>query len=348
MNREQLLAISRERNVRAFLDTLAACEGTAGYYGYQTLFGGSRFESMAKHPNVAVTATMKGEPITSTAAGRYQFLHRTWKALAEQYGFPSFEAQWQDAGAVALIVEKNALADVRAGNLPGAVAKLSGVWSSLPGSPHGQPTKHASFVRDTFLRAGGVLDQPVPHAEEKPVSPFVIPALSVLAKLIPTLSELFKGEEPSRVAERNIDAVAAIAERVLPMAVEVSSTANAQAAVEAIQADPRLAAELDAAVRREYYDMQRMVIGEAREFAMSYAQMRDVRTVFLRFTFLEFFTLVIVSMSAALLAYLLWLGLLTGELLGMVVSLVLVAGFVDPRKFWLGLPAADPPKDRRE
>ena len=162
MNRDELLTISREPNVRAMLDTIAACEGTAGPDGYRTIFGGSTFESFAAHPGKVNTATMRGTPISSSAAGRYQFLGRTWRGLVQQYGFPSFEPQWQDAGAVALIAGRGALADVRAGRLRVAVDKLKNEWASLPGSPYGQPTKAADFVERTYLAAGGRLDAGAP------------------------------------------------------------------------------------------------------------------------------------------------------------------------------------------
>lgn len=360
MTRDELVAASREPNVRALLDAIAACEGTAGPEGYQTMFGGGRFDSFTDHPRRAITASLAGKPITSTAAGRYQFLRDTWANLVKQYGFPTFAPTWQDAGAVALIVEKRALEDIRAGNLDAAVAKLATTWASLPGAPYGQPVKHPAFVRDIYLRAGGRLDggapieartvpptigvRPDPAPQPKPeptMGPFVIPALSALAQLIPTVAELFKGESPSKVAERNVDAVRAIADKVLPIVLAATGAPNAQAAVEAVQADPALATKTDDALRREYYELQRVSIKEARQFAMDYAQVKDVRTVVGRLTFLELFTLIVVALSAVMVGGMMYLGLLAGELLGAVVTMVVVAGFVDTRKFWLGLPAPD-------
>jgi muramidase (phage lysozyme) len=373
MTRDELVAASREPNVRALLDAIAACEGTAGPEGYQTLFGGGRFDSFTDHPRRAITASLAGKPITSTAAGRYQFLRDTWANLVKQYGFPTFAPRWQDAGAVALIVEKRALEDIRAGNLDAAVAKLATTWASLPGAPYGQPTKHASFVRDVYLRAGGRLDggapieartapptigvRPAAPTESKPMapaiaaailSPFAKPAMDALASLIPTLADLFKGETPSKVADRNVEAFKAIADKVLPIVLSSTGAPNAQAAVEAVQADPALASKADDALRREYYELQRVSIKEARDFAVSYAQITNVRTVVGRLTFLELFTLIVVALSAVMVGGMMYLGLLTGELLGAVVTMVVVAGFVDTRKFWLGLPAPDqrsePPK----
>ena len=152
-----MLDISREPNVRAMLDTIAACEGTDGQNGYRMHFGGSLFDSFDKHPKRVIVAKMKGKEIRSSAAGRYQFLGRTWSALVTQWAFPDFTPQWQDAGAVALIMGRGALEDVRAGRLDVAVEKLRAEWASLPGATYGQPTKKMAFVKTKFVAAGGSL-----------------------------------------------------------------------------------------------------------------------------------------------------------------------------------------------
>lgn len=403
MTRDELLAVSREPNVRAFLDVLAACEGTAGPNGYRTLFGGGTFASFAKHPGIVIDASLGGKPLSSTAAGRYQFLSSTWRALAGRYGFPSFEPDWQDAGAVALIAEKpGALDDLRAGRLDDAVAKVARVWASLPGSPYGQPTKHPTFVRDVFVRAGGRLDggapieartqpEPVtigvrlpaggevpeegpangryapysatppaaapttpPAATEPPtrpaMSPFLVPALSALAELVPSIAKLFRGESPSRVAERNVSALELLAEKLVPILLAATGAPNLQGVVERVQADPTARSAVDEAVQAQYWrllEASEKSTAAARDFAVAYAQARDVRTVVGRLTFLELLTLVLLAISASLTGWLIYAGLLVGELLGAVVTLVVVAGFVDVRKFWLGLPAPDQPRDPR-
>lgn len=342
MTRDQFLAIAQERNVRAFLDMIAACEGTSGPEGYKTRFGMGTFASFADHPGGTVTATLRGKPIESSAAGRYQFLSRTWKSLVDQYAFPSFEPKWQDAAAVALIAGRGALEDVRAGRVEEGIKKCRQEWASFPGSTYDQPTKTLAFALAAYNRA---LQAP---REEPAVSPFIIPALNAVAGLFPIVADLLKGESPSKVAERNIDAVEAVANKVLPIIVQATGAPNIQAAVEAVQSDPAKFAAADEALRREYYELQRVSIREAREFAMSYAQIKDVRAVVWKFTFLEFFTLFIITLAAVFLGWLLYLGLLEGALLGSVVMLVVIAGFVDPRKFWLGLPAPEQSKETRK
>ncbi len=346
---------------------------------YRTLFGYEYFDDLSAHPNRVV----REDGYASSAAGAYQIIRATWRWLVSRYGFADFQPETQDAAAVALLIHRDALEGVRAGRLEEATRKAAREWASLPFSPYGQPMRTMDFVRRVFKLPGGReegvpapieqrtfppapapapvdprpsdafagLDKPptpiatLPPAS-KPMSPFVIPALDALARLVPTIADLFKGEAPSKVAERNVDVVKAIADKVIPIVVQATGAPNVQAAVEAAQADPKVASDIDAAARREYFELQRVSVREAREFAVAYAQAKDVRTVVGRFTFLEFLTLVIVAVSATLTGWLIHERLLVGELLGAVVTLVLVAGFVDVRRFWLGLPAADPPKDK--
>jgi muramidase (phage lysozyme) len=264
VTRDELLAVSREPNVRALLDVIAACEGTAGKDGYRTQFGGGTFESLADHPRQVIERTMGGKPIASSAAGRYQFLGRTWASVAEQYGLPSFEPQWQDAGAVALIIGRGALEDIRAGRLDAATAKLNREWASLPGAPYGQPTKHPSFVRDVYLRAGGRLDggapieartAPTPPAapaatqEQRSMAPVLAALLPSLISAIPQLAKLFG--TGSAVSDRNIKA----AETVAQIVVEATGAPNLQGAVEAIQADPAARQQATSAVEAAWFQL---------------------------------------------------------------------------------------------
>ena len=93
-------------NLRAFLYMIRHCEGTAGENGYRTQFGGGLFDSFADHPRQAITRTLGGKPITSTAAGAYQFLARTWDECAKALGLPDFSPASQDAAATFLINQR--------------------------------------------------------------------------------------------------------------------------------------------------------------------------------------------------------------------------------------------------
>lgn len=140
-------------NLSAFLAVLRACEGTAGPYGYRTLFGGALFDGYADHPRIKVTAS----GYTSTAAGAYQILASSWDDYRAKTGAgPSFDPAAQDAYAVWAIGDKRkALADVEAGRFEEAIAKCNKEWASLPGSPYGQPTRDLAYCRRVYRDHGG-------------------------------------------------------------------------------------------------------------------------------------------------------------------------------------------------
>lgn len=79
-----------QRNIRAFLRMLRVSEGTAGHGddGYNVIVGGDLFHDYADHPRKLVTLNRAG--LKSTAAGAYQFLSRTWDALAKRLSLPDF------------------------------------------------------------------------------------------------------------------------------------------------------------------------------------------------------------------------------------------------------------------
>lgn len=138
-------------NVQAFLRMIRAGEGTAGANGYRTLFGGQLFSGYDDHPRITVTAG----GYTSTAAGAYQILSRTWDGL----GLADFSPASQDLAAVMLIRRRGALADVLAGRIERAILKCAKEWASLPGSTYGQPTISLSRALSVYAQAGGSLEQ---------------------------------------------------------------------------------------------------------------------------------------------------------------------------------------------
>ena len=146
-------AITPER--RALLHTIRYAEGTwAGGRedGYRILYGGGRFRSLDRHPEIVVTRTY-----TSAAAGAYQFLPGTWKEAADKLGLPDFGPTSQDQAALYLIEKRGALGRFEREGLSAAVlAMLSKEWASLPashgGSYYGQPVKGREEL-DRFYRA---------------------------------------------------------------------------------------------------------------------------------------------------------------------------------------------------
>ena len=139
------------KNVRAFLDTLAYAEGTEARYNY--IFTFAVFESYADHPRVK---KCRGK-LCSTAAGRYQFLSKTWDGLNGSMRLPDFTPPSQDKAVIELIRRNGAYNSVaNSSNYDSfvrAVNKLNGTWASLPGSPYGQPTHPMSDIWRYYQRA---------------------------------------------------------------------------------------------------------------------------------------------------------------------------------------------------
>lgn len=139
---------------RAMLDTIAYTEGTAGSCGqdgYNTGYAYHCFSTCTRHPNIAWTAG----GYTSTAAGRYQFLNRTWNAL----GLGAFSPKNQDLGGMKLITRRGVTLPttraLSATEFSNAMKKLSYEWASLPFSPYGQPTVSLSRTRAKYCRFAG-------------------------------------------------------------------------------------------------------------------------------------------------------------------------------------------------
>ena len=138
-------------NQNAFLSTIGYSEGA----DYNVLYGGSTFSDFSTHPNQAITAGN----YTSTAAGRYQILYKTWLYLSQKLGLSDFSPATQDAMALELISEKGALTDVQNGDFATAISKCAKTWASLPGSPYGQPTHSLATLQTAFTGAGGTVLQ---------------------------------------------------------------------------------------------------------------------------------------------------------------------------------------------
>ncbi|WP_448596760.1 hypothetical protein [Thermoleptolyngbya sp.] len=152
-------------NVRAFLDMIAYAEGTSGPDGYRTMFTGRLFNDFSRHPDQAITSG----GLTSTAAGRYQFLTTTWNEVKAKLGLTDFSPESQDLACVELIRRRGALEMVEAGNIAGAINRCRMEWASLPGSPYGQPVKTMSELLNVYEQAlrryQGQATQPAAAAE---------------------------------------------------------------------------------------------------------------------------------------------------------------------------------------
>lgn len=144
-------AYAAQPQVKAFLDMIAHAEGTHGVgdNGYNILYGYGRFTDYSKHPNKKVT---KGG-WTSTAAGRYQFLYKTWNPIRISNGLPDFNHGSQDIGAVELLRQNNAIAKILAGDISGAISKVRKIWASFPGAGYGQGERSLSQMLSWYAAA---------------------------------------------------------------------------------------------------------------------------------------------------------------------------------------------------
>ncbi|MGK9234795.1 glycoside hydrolase family 104 protein [Inquilinus limosus] len=156
-------------NVAAFLDMLAYSEGTSTIAGsddgYNVLVGGTLFDSYAEHPRVFVK--LPRYKITSSAAGRYQFLARTWDELAARLRLRDFAPEAQDRAAVELIRGRRALDLVRTGRIAEAIDRCRTIWASLPGAGYGQREHKLERLLDAYVRAGGSLADTTTPKERK-------------------------------------------------------------------------------------------------------------------------------------------------------------------------------------
>lgn len=148
-------------NRAAFLDTIAASEIGAELLkesdnGYNILVGSVpgkplTFSGYSTHPN------WYNRACNSTAAGRYQLLHRYFAYYTHFLGLPDFSPISQDEIALQQIKECGALLLIDAGNFSGAVQKCNHIWASLPGNSYGQHQNSIEHLQLAYQNAGGKL-----------------------------------------------------------------------------------------------------------------------------------------------------------------------------------------------
>jgi muramidase (phage lysozyme) len=231
-------------------------EGTADPDGYRRHFGGRLFSDYSDHPRIAITAGLGKNKYTSTAAGAYQFLSRTWDECAKALHLVDFSPPNQDMAAEFLIARRKALDDVLAGRIESAITKCAREWASLPGSPYGQPVKTLAQALESYREAGGVLrpsNTPAPietrKEAEMPLRAFVAAALPSIVSSIPMLGKLFGSG--SDVAERNVKA----AEIAVQIVQQATGARNAQEAAEAVASDPQMVKAATEAVQARWHEL---------------------------------------------------------------------------------------------
>lgn len=130
--------------VRAALDTIAWAEGGR----YNNVYGGGTF-SGNQHPNRLVTAG----GYSSTAAGRYQFLFRTWNEVKNRLGMADFSPANQDIAAVDLIRQRGQLSNLLSGNFEGVLRGLGCAWAALPYATCGQKMRPLAQTMNYYRSA---------------------------------------------------------------------------------------------------------------------------------------------------------------------------------------------------
>ena len=145
-----------------FLYLIAFSEGTSTVKtsddGYNVLYGKGLFQDYTDHPRRPITLPINGKSVTSSAAGRYQFLAGTWDEVVSKYGFRGrFTPEAQDLAAIKKLVERGALRLIKDGQIPEAIAKCSKEWASFPGNSYGQNPHRLDKLLAKWKELGGVL-----------------------------------------------------------------------------------------------------------------------------------------------------------------------------------------------
>lgn len=127
--------------VRAFMQMLRYCEGTAKSNGYSVQFNYVPFVPGADHPRRVITAN----GYKSSAAGAYQITMATWDdfRMRKKYAgmMPDFLPASQDRCCWAIMDSHGALPLIRENKIEEAINILGGRWASLPSSKAGQPKR---------------------------------------------------------------------------------------------------------------------------------------------------------------------------------------------------------------
>jgi len=106
-------------------------EGTVGDKGYTTMFTGSQFSDMSKHPAQINSAN----GLSSDAAGAFQFLSTTYNPAAKKLGITDFSPQSQEKVGKYLAQQRGMNTDIvhtdKASFLK-SLDKIAPEWASMP------------------------------------------------------------------------------------------------------------------------------------------------------------------------------------------------------------------------
>jgi len=241
---ERLRAARTDPNAQAFLSMIAVAEGVQ--HGYATDFGNTRLADLQDHPrNQHQFTQTDGKRNTTSAAGRYQFLSRTWDDVAKALNLEDFGPEAQDLGALELARRAGALDDILAGRWQEAIEKTGATWASLPSSPYPQGKRSWDFVMGQLPGAGVAPDSPSAQpSTPRPTAAVTAagvssPLAASLPDSVPAAAVLNDNGRVSNPAEVIRDAFAALQSE--PAAMPDTADASAPAwlnSVASIQSQP--------------------------------------------------------------------------------------------------------------
>lgn len=331
------------QNLQAFLHLIRTGEGTLGDKGYRTLYGGGLFDSFDDHPRKKITAGKW----TSSAAGAYQILQKTWDGLvkANPWTLTDFTPEKQDQAAEILIKGRGAYDDVVAGRYQTAIIKCNKEWASLPLSPYGQPTLKMDRALEIIKQAGGVFAD-APKPKEDTVNPLIIPVALELVKELPNFAKIFTGDKA--VSERNVEAVV----KATDVVVKAIGAQNGQDAIEKIKSDPELKLVANEAVKLNTADLldafervnaiEQANIKAAREFNNAEPLMINTRKVKMKFW--HILALLVVLAALAVVGYIVVESTDVAERT-LVLQTLLMGGFIAVMGFVFGSSEGSKAKD---
>lgn len=153
------------QNVTAFMDMVAVSEIGAEILadprsddGYKIIVGSTPkklilMKDYEHHPRLFIT--IDGE--RSSAAGRYQYIVRTWVGLVMKLHLPDISPISQDRACLELFRQRHALDAIKAGQFEEAVHLCRQEWASLPGAGYDQHENKIEYLQAAYQAAGGVI-----------------------------------------------------------------------------------------------------------------------------------------------------------------------------------------------
>lgn len=148
----QIEVVRYEKNVIAFLAVIRHKESNHTDAAYRLMNGGQSF--MAP-PWVHPGRVFRGG--TSTAAGAFQFVKKTWQGIVDEVGLTDFSPPNQERAAIYHMAYLGALPYVLSGDFELAIDRCNNTsgWTSLPGGPEQLQTM--AEAKRVYLAYGGRL-----------------------------------------------------------------------------------------------------------------------------------------------------------------------------------------------